>query len=137
MRVSEAFPSKWLAAADLQGRTVPVVISHIKVEEVGQNPTEHKPVVYFQNKEKGLVLNITNANNLAVAYGDEMGDWHGKPVELFVTQTEYKGKPVQGLRVRAPQQPGPQPISAALPPVLPPVQPPAPASEILSDEIPF
>ena len=59
MRISSAFPSKYLKAADLQDKQVTVRMSHVETETIGD---DDRPVLYFQGKEKGLVLNKTNAN---------------------------------------------------------------------------
>ena len=51
MRISGAFPSPYLKAADLQGRRVPVKILRVEMQDFGD---EAKPVVYFEGKSKGL-----------------------------------------------------------------------------------
>lgn len=130
MLISQAFPSKYLRAADLQGHRISVVISRVDMEGVNpDDPNERKPVVYFQGKQKGLVLNVTNANRISDLYGDETDLWVNKPLELFAVETEYRGKPVQGLRVSGPSQQAAQAQA--------PVQQPAPPAEGLDDEIPF
>lgn len=100
MKVSQAFPSNYLKASDLQGRQPQVTISGYKMETIGD---DQKPVVYFQGKEKGLVLNKTNANNIAAAYGDDMDDWQGKSVVLFSAWVDFQGKSVEAIRVRMPK----------------------------------
>ena len=100
MRVSEAFPSIWLKAADLQGRTVMAKIERYDIEEIGD---DRKPVLYFAGKQKGLVLNKTNANEIAFVYGDDMDAWVGQTIELFAMQVSYQGKMMPGLRVRVPR----------------------------------
>lgn len=101
MRVSDAFPSTYLKATDLQGRTAAVKIDRYTIEDIGD---DRKPVLYFVGKDKGLVLNKTNANEIAFAYGDDMDDWGGKDIELFAMQVSYQGKTMPGLRVRVPRQ---------------------------------
>lgn len=104
MNINGAFPSTYLKAADLQGRTVTVTMDHVKIEEVGDGP---KPVLYFQGKEKGLVLNKTNSNNIAFIYGPETDHWQGNPIQLFPTMVDFQGKSVEAIRVRgAPRQNG-------------------------------
>ena len=76
MRISDAYPSNYLKASDLQGRTVVVTIDHCDIEDIGD---ERKPILYFQGKQKGMVLNKTNANNVSVLYGDDTDDWIGRP----------------------------------------------------------
>lgn len=100
MKVSDAFPSKYLKASDLNGNNARVVMARVEMDEVGE---DEKPILYFQGKEKGLVLNKTNANNIAVLYGDDMDDWVGKEVVLFPAMVDFQGKTVEAIRVRGPQ----------------------------------
>jgi arabinogalactan endo-1,4-beta-galactosidase len=99
VRISTAFPSEYLKAADLQGRNVRVVIDHVEMREVGD---DHKPVLFFQNKDKGCVLNKTNANNIAIVYGDDTDNWQGKEVILFEAMVDFQGRSVAAIRIRAP-----------------------------------
>lgn len=98
MKMSEAFPSNYLKAADLQGRTIKATISVVQIEPVGQDK-ENKPVVYFVGKEKGLVLNKTNGMMIAYVFGDDTDDWGGAEIELYPTMTSFAGKPVEAIRV--------------------------------------
>jgi hypothetical protein len=99
MRISAAFPSDYLKAADLDGRNVKVSMSHVEMKDIGG---DHKPILFFIGKEKGLVLNKTNANNIALAYGDDTDDWNGKEIVLFEAMVDFQGKTVPSIRVRAP-----------------------------------
>jgi hypothetical protein len=100
MLISQAFPSEFLKAEDLQGHEVRCIMNHVEMRDVGD---DYKPVLYFQGKEKGLVLNITNSNTLAAIYGDDTEEWRDKEIMLFVERVDFKGKKVPALRVRAPQ----------------------------------
>jgi hypothetical protein len=106
MRISGAFPSDYLKASDLQGQRVLLKMSRIEMRDMGD---EVKPVLYFEGKEKGLVLNKTNANTIATAYGDETDDWVGAEIVLFETTVEYQGQRRPGIRClvppRKPQRP--------------------------------
>ena len=97
MDVNQAFPSNFLKAADLQNREIPVTIDRVDMETIGQ---DHKPVLYFQGKQKGIVLNKTNAMNIAAAYGSDTDGWTGEQVVLFSVWTDFQGKSVQAIRVR-------------------------------------
>jgi hypothetical protein len=95
-----AFPSKYLSAADLEDSTPVVVVKKITSETVGD---DSKLVAYFEGKEKGVVLNKTNANSLAeLAKSDDTDDWPGTRVMLIVVKVEYQGKRVPGIRMEAP-----------------------------------
>lgn len=101
MNINDAFPSNYLKAADLQGHTVSVVIDRVERENIGKN--EMKLILYFQNKQKGMVLNKTNARNIAALYGDDTDDWPGHQLILFEAMVDFQGKTVPALRVRGPQ----------------------------------
>ena len=98
MRISSAFPSKYLRAADLQDRQVKVLMSRVETETIGD---DDRPVLYFQGKEKGLVLNKTNANSISAVYGDDTEDWRGGEIVLFQTMVDFQGKTMAAIRCRA------------------------------------
>ena len=116
MNINGAFPSTYLKAADLQGRRVTVAINTVKMEDIGG---DHKPVVSFAGKDKGLVLNKTNANMIAeIAGTDETDDWKGVRIVLYPTKTDFQGKRVDAIRVDYPEasangraKPVPQPVA--------------------------
>ena len=62
--------------------------------------SDHKVVVYFKGKDKGLPLNKTNANNIALAYGMETDRWLDKEIILFTAVVDFQGKSVEAIRVR-------------------------------------
>jgi hypothetical protein len=127
MRVSDAFPSKHLKAADLNGRTVRVTIDRYAIEEIGQEKSR-KIVLYFRDKEKGLVLNKTNATNIELMHGPSIDDWAGCDVELFTAMVDFQGRSVEAVRVKPVR---PQRVSPAVTERTPP--PAAP----LDDDVPF
>ncbi len=101
MNISEAFPSKYLKASDLQGRRIQVVMADVKTEKLGD---DFKPILFFKGKEKGLVLNKTNANTIIAAYGPETDDWFGQPIILYEAMVEFQGKARSGYsRVDVPR----------------------------------
>ena len=131
MRVSDAFPSDYLKAADLRDKNVLVTIDRVEMKDIGD---DHKPIVYFQGKDKGLVLNKTNANNIALAYGDDTDDWTGKEIVLFPAMVDFQGRTVSAIRVRTPRASDrPKP---ALKTVNAPLAAPEPPPH-LDDDIPF
>ncbi len=104
MRLSDLFPSKYLKATDLGDRQAPVIIEHILIEDIeGDEKTVRKPVLYFKGKDKGLVLNVTNANAIAAVYGEETDDWMGQQIILYSRMVDFKGAEVAGIRVNIPQ----------------------------------
>lgn len=99
MLISQAFPSEFLKAEDLGTKTVRVIMDYVEMRDVGD---DYKPVLYFQGKEKGLVLNITNSNTIEAIYGDETEGWRDQPLMLFMERVDFKGKKVPAIRVRPP-----------------------------------
>lgn len=97
MNINEAFPSNYLKAADLQGRTITVKIKHVTTERLGD---DDKLIIYFEGKQKGMVLNKTNANNLAFAFGPETDDWQGAEAQLYPTMVDFQGRSVEALRLK-------------------------------------
>ena len=102
MRKDDVFESKYLKASDLRDNDVTVTMDRVQKETVGD---DHKPVLYFQGKKKGLVLNITNWNNIALLYGDESDDWTGQRITLFPTTTDFQGRTTECIRVKGPKGP--------------------------------
>src|SRR5690242_17185039 len=100
MKASNAFPSPFLKADDLQGRDVPVTIAGVAMEEIGQGAQKSvKPVISFFGKEKGLVCNKTNWNTIIKLHGDETDNWEGKKIILSPREVEYQGEMVLSIRV--------------------------------------
>lgn len=128
MNINSAYPSNYLKSADIIGHRVTVTMSHVAIEDVGD---DHKPVLYFQGKEKGMVLNKTNAAMIAEITGsDETEDWKGKAVVLHVAKVDFQGKRVDAIRV---DHPAPGAVVAPRP--KPAQKPIAPVDE--DDSIPF
>ena len=117
MRISTAFPSKYLKASDIpDGREAHVKIDMVQLESM-ETTGDEKPVMYFIDREKGLVLNKTNADALSAALGDDTEQWRGVPIVLFATTTAFGGRTVPCLRVRVSRRPlGPALAPAGLAP---------------------
>jgi hypothetical protein len=93
------FPSKWLAAADLDDADLTVTIRGCTFEEV--TPTERKWVLWFEETEKGMVLNKTNSKMISqLLLSDDTDDWVGRKIILFPTQVDFQGDQVDAIRVR-------------------------------------
>lgn len=133
MKIGSAFPSDFLKAADLNDTPVAVTIKGLKIETVGRDKDE-KPILYFEGKEKGLVLNKTNGKTIAkIAGSEETDDWKGTKIILYPTETEFGGEMVDCIRVRAPK-PGGSPLRTPPPP---PVEEDVDAFHASDDDVPF
>ena len=101
MNIDSAFPSQYLKASDLGEAQPTVTISHAKMEPVGRDK-DMKLVLYFEGKEKGMVLNKTNATKIATLVGSKDTEaWRGKAIRLYATETEFAGETVECIRVKA------------------------------------
>ena len=112
MKIGAAFPGQYLKVADLQGKRVTVVIDHVEMEDIGG---ETKPVLHFRGKNRGVVLNKTNANAIwAINGSDDTDDWPGTTIVLYPSKTEFQGKRVDCIRIDPPDsrpslRPAPRP----------------------------
>lgn len=102
MKISDAYPSKYLKADDLGQHRIALTVKMIIIEDIADK--EYKPCMYFIGKEKGIVLNKTNAGLCAAVWGDETDLWQGKPLDLFAQPVMFQGRQVMGLAV-APKLP--------------------------------
>ena len=134
MKMSQAFPSSYLKAADLNGKAVRVTIESVTPEKIGD---EIKPVLHFVGKDKGVVLNKTNANRITEAVGsDETDDWEGWSITLYPCKVDYQGKRVDAIRVDDRPGSSKAPTNARRV-VEQPVDDFGDAPEITEDDIPF
>lgn len=143
MNIHGAFPSDYLKAADMQGKAYTVIMGRVEMVKLDDG---QKPVLNFQNAEKGLMLNKTNANTIAEVYGVETDAWFGQQIDIYPSETDFQGKRVPCIRVRRPSNPMPAAAPTAQQAVMtrqvepqPALQQPATASAAsdLDDEIPF
>lgn len=96
-------PSNYLKHQELdEAADTVVTIDSFKYEEVGQGEQKkEKWVLYFSELDKGLVLNSTNGKTICKLYGEEMDEWVGKKLSLYVKDdVEFAGELVSAIRVR-------------------------------------
>ena len=125
MKASKLFPSEFLRAVDVEDSPIKVRMRGVQMKDVGG---DHKPVLYFQDIDTGLVLNKTNANTIAELHGDDIDGWGGKEIVLFATTTDMKGKNVPCIRVRGVRLPSSNKIESGLRQTI---------KEEMNDDVPF
>lgn len=110
MKISEAFPGSWLKSADLGDEDHVVTVKEVHTELLGQGTDKQlKLVVEFDELDKALVCNKTNATTITKLYGDETDDWVGKRIVLWVNNdVQFGSEVVSAIRVR-PRKPGAAP----------------------------
>jgi hypothetical protein len=103
MKHADMFPGRFLRADDLNERGTTVTIARVDLVNVGGTK---KPVVYFAGKERGMVLNKTNAAAITEITGEPDTDmWAGRRVRLTAQEVDFQGKRVPAIRVVTPDTP--------------------------------
>ena len=101
--INQLFPSKYLKAEDVKAG-VTVTIAGMKMEKVAEGEAD-KPVIYFHGKQKGLVLNKTNAQMISHITGSfDTDEWANKMVYLHSEPVSFQGRIVEAIRVGKPHQ---------------------------------
>ena len=101
--LDELYPSKFLKAADLQGKECTVEIEKITIEEFEDRGGKKKKIVsHFKNATKAFVCNKTNARAIGKFCGHNTDEWPGNRVTLYPTVVDYAGDQVDTIRVKEP-----------------------------------
>lgn len=108
-RASEMRDSPWMASEDLDRRpngvvlTIDKVKKHKGVQFEGGRSKEEVYSLAFKGAKRELVLNGTNRRVMRNLYGQEVKDWIGKQVHLYVDRNvKMMGEITSGLRIKAP-----------------------------------
>lgn len=111
--------SKYLTRADC-GPGILVTITNCAEANVAMEsqPPEMQWILYFKECQKGMVLKSTNGQMIAkILNSENTDDWTGKQVVLYDDpNVVFAGKPVGGIRVRAPRiRPAANPVQVPNP----------------------
>ena len=137
MKKKDVFPSKYLVAADLEGRARVLTIKSAPYELLkNRGKEERKTALYFEEIQKGFPLNVTNWSSVcSVTREDDTDRWPGKQIEVYPDKTPMDGQMVDCIRVRAPR---PRRKETAPPAPQPQLRPALAApSEQIDDEVLF
>lgn len=100
--INELMPSKYLKQSDVTPPKI-VTIQSLKSENLAREdqPKKVRPILMFEELDKGLVMNKTNLKRCAKACrSDETDDWIGKKIKLyFDEEVEFGGDQVGGIRI--------------------------------------
>lgn len=98
------FNPKYIGEWDFEpGEEMIVQVKDIRIESITNNQghTEEKPVLYFENGVKPLILKKPIAEAITKALGSPLvGDWIGKKLQLYVTPVSAFGILTNAVRVR-------------------------------------
>lgn len=107
MHWRQMMDSEFVGAWDIMdeegnSRDVVVVIDRVESGEVTNEAkkTSRKPLIYFKGRKKPLVCNVTNAKTISRLYGNNVLEWPGKPVTLYVGEASVGGEVKPAIRVR-------------------------------------
>ncbi len=105
-RASQMRDSPWMASEDLDGIgevTMKVARVH-KHQDVEFEGGRKKPVVYsleFEKAKRQLILNGTNRKSMQSKYGNDVKNWIGKEVTVYVQPGIRVGRETKnGLRLK-------------------------------------
>lgn len=102
MHVDLMFPSRYLRAADFEGKPVSLTILEVVKDQVqmATGQKAEKYILRFRETEKELILNKTNAKAVAkVLHEPRAVKWPGERIVLKPTTCEAFGEIVDCIRV--------------------------------------
>lgn len=96
------FPSEYLSAVEFRGKEYTLTIKSVSKEDLQMKggKKEKKPVVFFMETPKKLVLNKTNADSIASMYGTDALQWKGRRVTFYPTKVQCGRDVVDAIRTR-------------------------------------
>ena len=94
---------RYLKPEHIQGLKVTVKIARVAIEETHPRPgkSELAPVIYFENKAKGLILSATNRRTLARLFGDDVHACIGQSVILETLPVQVGRETKTPIRIGA------------------------------------
>jgi hypothetical protein len=104
MKISELYPKKYANGEDLKGQAFTLVVNKVSMETMHPqpgSPAATKPVIYFEQTQKGIILGPALARQIAGLLGDDTDTWKGKKVTIFPQPMRVAGRDVIAIRARA------------------------------------
>lgn len=98
MKRSDFFPSNYLTAEDLPNEGMVVTIHHLETGKMRDGKV--KPIMFFDELEKGLVINVTKFKLLEKLHGDESDDWTDKRITIYPSETTMEGEVVPCINIK-------------------------------------
>jgi hypothetical protein len=100
---SDSFGGRFYKAADIDKPFTATVAS---VEKVEMRDGKKKPVMYFTNSDKGVVLNASRYEFMAQRCKSKNTDmWVGAEVTVDKGRTSFGGSMVDTVELRVPERP--------------------------------
>ena len=130
--VGALYAGTYVKADDLNGKTYNAVIGGVERVEIPETDGSIRPkaAVALQGWPAKLLLNKTNFETIAGAYGRQSAGWIGKQLEVYPDTTSFSGRTVPCVRVRIPPPAAPAVSFAGRSPVAPALAVPLPAAAL-------
>lgn len=103
--ISKEFPSRFLKGDEVGDKELDLNIREIKREKVYSRQTNKDDlvlVVYFDGKDRGVIIKKERANDIKAIYGDDTDNWKGKPVRLYTVKKKVRDGIVDVIRFKVP-----------------------------------
>lgn len=105
MKTKDVFPSKYLKAEDdifASGEVIATIKDVVKEKLTSREKgDEDKPIMYFKELPKGLVMNKTNWGICEKLFGsDDSDNWLGERACLVTVDVDAFGDVVRAIRVK-------------------------------------
>jgi hypothetical protein len=102
--IDSIYSSNWLTGDELaDSDDVTLTIAGVEIKKFDDG--KMKPILAFEETDKRLVVNKTNALMISEVCGTKNTDhWIGKSITLYGTKVEFGGKLTNGIRVRPPMR---------------------------------
>jgi hypothetical protein len=99
--IEEFYPNKFLKPANVE-EDLPVTINEVGADTFQNDDGTKckKPILYFRESVKPLILNRTNFQRISEIAGADTDDWHGTRLILYPDTVSMRGKSVATIRVR-------------------------------------
>ena len=97
MKVGKYVAGRFLKGMDLEQEFTTMTIDHADEETL---MGEAKLVLYFEEEDRGVVLNKINTRRLIEAFGDDSDDWIGKRITLYTEPVDFNGKVTDAIRLK-------------------------------------
>ena len=103
MKISEIYPKKYANGEDLKGKPFTFTVSRVEFEALHPQPGApaiNKPVLYFAETSKGIILGPTLARQAAAILGDDTDQWPGKRITIYPEKMTVAGQLRTAIRAR-------------------------------------
>lgn len=104
MKLDQLYPKRYATGTDLNNKAYTFTIANVTMEEVHtipNKPAELKPVLYFKETTKGIILTRPLAYQIAQALkADDTEQWKGHKIQVYPEPLTVAGQARIAIRAR-------------------------------------